>query len=315
VAAAAIYGTPDEPGTIAFLEKSLNDLDALPTRLRELERQRRRKTLEIFKEKRRLQAYYEGYYGAVQDFLQKHRLSAKGAFKVTFTVTMAQSGFGERFLSQINKRKLGAFAGVEDGALRLKELMDATDWNSARSVTRFCERLVAMLKHSAGVNREVHEQLLDSDGVQALYDSMFALDYLAPIYRLTWDGKGLEQLSPGERGNLLLIFYLLVDRDDIPLIIDQPEENLDNQTVVKTLVPCIQDAKRRRQIVIVTHNPNLAVVCDAEQVIYAEIRKEQDNEVTYVAGSIEDPTINRKILDVLEGTRPAFDQRDSRYLP
>jgi len=121
-------------------------------------------------------------------------------------------------------------------------------------------------------------------------------------------------LSPGERGNLILIFYLLVDRDDIPLVIDQPEENLDNQTVVRTLVPCMKDAKKRRQIVMVTHNPNLAVVCDAEQVIYAEINKQLDNEVTYISGSIEDPVINKKIVDVLEGTRPAFDKRDSKYL-
>ena len=59
-------------------------------------------------------------------------------------------------------------------------------------------------------------------------------------------GAPEEQLSPGERGNLLLIFYLLVDQNDIPLVIDQPEENLDNQTVFKTLVPSIKDAKKRR---------------------------------------------------------------------
>lgn len=98
----------------------------------------------------------------------------------------------------------------------------------------------------------------------------------------------------------------LVDRSDIPLVIDQPEENLDNQTVYKTLVPCIKDAKQRRQIIMVTHNPNLAVVCDAEQVIYAEIQKENGNAVSYSSGSIENPNINRRIVDVLEGTKPAF---------
>ena len=120
---------------------------------------------------------------------------------------------------------------------------------------------------------------------------------------------------PRERGNLLLIFYLLIDRDDIPLVIDQPEENLDNNTVYRTLVPCVKEAKTRRQIVMVTHNPNLAVVCDAEQVICAEIRKDHGNEVRYISGSIEDPLINRKIVDILEGTRPAFDKRDAKYLP
>jgi hypothetical protein len=80
-------------------------------------------------------------------------------------------------------------------------------------------------------------------------------------------------------------------------------------------MPCVKEAKTRRQIVMVTHNPNLAVVCDAEQVICAEIRKEHGNDVRYVSGSIEDPLINRRIIDILEGTRPAFDKRDAKYLP
>jgi ABC-type cobalamin/Fe3+-siderophores transport system ATPase subunit len=151
--------------------------------------------------------------------------------------------------------------------------------------------------------------------VQELYDFVYSLGFLSPIYNLQWEGKGLEQLSPGERGNLLLIFYLLVDQDDIPLVIDQPEENLDNQTVFKTLVPCIKDAKKRRQMVMVTHNPNLAVVCDAEQIICAEMHKDHESAVIYTSGSIEDPAINRRIVDILEGTRPAFDKRDDKYIP
>jgi ABC-type lipoprotein export system ATPase subunit len=69
----------------------------------------------------------------------------------------------------------------------------------------------------------------------------------------------LERLSPGQRGALLLIFYLLVDRDRIPIILDQPEENLDNETVYNLLVGVITRAKQHRQVVMVTHNANLAV--------------------------------------------------------
>ncbi len=112
-----------------------------------------------------------------------------------------------------------------------------------------------------------------------------------------------------------MIFYLLIDKQDIPLIIDQPEENLDNETIYKVLVPCIKAAKERRQVILVTHNPNLAVVCDAEQVICSSIDKKNDFRVSYNTGSIENPDINKKILDILEGTRPAFDNRDSKYLP
>jgi predicted ATPase len=192
-------------------------------------------------------------------------------------------------------------------------LLDGTNFDSAFGTLKFVRTLLDKLHGNEDRKLDPNEQLRQGFSLQDVYDHIFSLDYLSPIYNLRWDGKSLEQLSPGERGNLLLIFYLLVDRDDIPLVIDQPEENLDNQTVFKTLVPCIKDAKKRRQIIIVTHNPNLAVVCDAEQIICAEIRKEHGNEVIYVAGAIEDPAINRRIVDILGGTRPAFDKRDDKY--
>ncbi len=146
-----------------------------------------------------------------------------------------------------------------------------------------------------------------------VYDFVFGLEYLFPRYALTWGDRTLDQLSPGERGALLLVFYLLVDNDTIPLVIDQPEENLDNESVYRMLVPCIKKAKERRQVIIVTHNPNLAVVCDADQVIYCEMDKPGGNRVTYTTGAIENPLINHHIVDVLEGTRPAFDVRDAKY--
>ena len=77
----------------------------------------------------------------------------------------------------------------------------------------------------------------------------------------------------------------------------------------------LQQAKKRRQVLIVTHNPNLAVVSDSEQVIHAHLNKKDKNRITYTPGAIENPFINRKIVDVLEGTRPAFDNRDSKYQP
>jgi predicted ATPase len=97
------------------------------------------------------------------------------------------------------------------------------------------------------------------------------------------------------------------------LIIDQPEENLDNQTMYNLLVPCLRAAKKHRQVIIVTHNPNLAVVSDAEQVVHASLDKANKNKMTYTSGALENAAVNRKVLDVLEGTRPAFDNRAGKY--
>lgn len=146
-----------------------------------------------------------------------------------------------------------------------------------------------------------------------VYDYVFGLEYLAPKYGLQMAGKSLDQLSPGEKGSLLLVFYLLVDRNDTPLLMDQPEENLDNETIVSLLVPSIKEAKGRRQIFVVTHNPNIAVVCDAEQIICATHELNDKNRIAYQGGSIENPEINKRIMDVLEGTKPAFDNRSAKY--
>ena len=64
---------------------------------------------------------------------------------------------------------------------------------------------------------------------------------------------------------------------------------------------------------MVTHNPNLAVVCDAEQVIHAAFDRKNDFAISYYSGSIEEPEINRKVVIILEGTKPAFDNRKNKY--
>ena len=310
-----IIGTEDALGSIKSLQKQLSDLDGLPVHLNELRKQRNRKLLEIFREKQKLRTYYETYYGAVQNFLKNHSLAASEQFQLTFNVSMAESGFSDAFLGRLNRRKVGPFMGDEEGTAEIKRILDNVNFDSALGTLRFAKKIFAKMGERDGKLLFVKDQLRQGGTVHELYDFVFSLGFLSPIYNLQWDGKGLEQLSPGERGNLLLIFYLLVDQDDIPLVIDQPEENLDNQTVYKTLVPCIKDAKKRRQMVMVTHNPNLAVVCDAEQVICAEMQKDHENAVIYTSGSIEDPVINHRIVDILEGTRPAFDKRDDKYIP
>lgn len=120
--------------------------------------------------------------------------------------------------------------------------------------------------------------------------------------------RNLNELSPGERGIVLLIFYLALSKESKPIIIDQPEDNLDNQSVFSKLVHCICKAKQQRQVIIVTHNPNLAVACDAEQIVFCEMNKDT-YQISYTSGAIENPEIRKHVIDVLEGTMPAFDLR------
>src|SRR6185437_8322323 len=86
-----------------------------------------------------------------------------------------------------------------------------------------------------------------------------------------YDGVDIRKLSPGSRGIVLLLLYLALDEaDDRPLIIDQPEENLDPKSIFNELVGLFIEAKNKRQVIIITHNANLVVNTDADQVIVAD---------------------------------------------
>ena len=123
--------------------------------------------------------------------------------------------------------------------------------------------------------------------------------------------------KPGTRGVVLLLLYLAVDRRDRrPLIIDQPEENLDPNSVFEELVPHFRDARKRRQVIIVTHNANLVVNTDADQVIVARSARAVASSlprISYESGSIENPTIRRLVCQILEGGERAFLERERRY--
>ena len=102
---------------------------------------------------------------------------------------------------------------------------------------------------------------------------------------------------------MLLLFYLLVDTSSRTLLLDQPEENLDNETVRRLLVPALRDAVQRRQIVLITHNPNLAIVGGADQIVVATFK---DGAFYYGSGSLAHANVGVPAIDVLEGTRAAF---------
>jgi len=145
---------------------------------------------------------------------------------------------------------------------------------------------------------------------------MYSTDHITLRYSLEYDGLSIERLSPGSRGIVLLLLYLAVDQEETdPLIIDQPEENLDPESVYTELVKLFQNASRRRQIIMVTHNANLVVNTDVDQVIVARCGSLQEGrlpELRYQSGGLENPEIRQSVCEVLEGGAEAFRQRARR---
>jgi AAA domain len=171
-----------------------------------------------------------------------------------------------------------------------------------------------------GRTKRIEDQLRKSHSKEEFDNELFSLRWFRVAYALLFDGKQLELLSPGERGIVLLLLYLEAERTDTrPLIIDQPEDNLDNMSVYPSLVEYFRKRKRYRQIIIITHNPNLVVNTDSEQVIVPGYDGGRTPRIVYRSGSLENTShgeiegIRESVCKVLEGGREAFRRREEKY--
>ena len=291
-----------------YVEKKLDD------DLAERRKARLDKSLEIFNKQQEIINIYNALKESVDS-----AISQGGEFANKFNMIIDVSfkldeGFVDNFLGYINKNKKGTFQNADTGTVSV--MLDSIDLSEEDGVRQLLDSSIRWLeedrRNESGVQkRNISDQV---NKVKEFYDFLFSLEYLTPSYDLKQDEKSLDQLSPGEKGAVLLVFYLMIDKEDIPLIVDQPEDNLDNKSVFEVLTHFIRIAKKRRQIIMVTHNPNLAVGADAEQIIYTSLDKTNGkNEFSVECGSIENPDINKRIVDILEGTKPAFDKRKLRY--
>ena len=139
----------------------------------------------------------------------------------------------------------------------------------------------------------------------------FPEDDLVVEYSLPSDGTGfrpISQASAGQRSAAMLAFLLA--HGDEPLVLDQPEDDLDNHLIYDLVVRQIRENKLRRQIIVVTHNPNIVVNGDAEMV-YA-LRSTNGQCVVGKSGSLQDSEIREEVCQIMEGGREAFSRRFRR---
>lgn len=168
----------------------------------------------------------------------------------------------------------------------------------------FCDFLKTRLHEAAASEKVV------GDVVNLFYDLEQRSTYLYVEPQITYHGRPLERLSVGQKGTVYLCLKLATQTFSQPLIFDQPEDDLDNEFIIKELVEIFRGIKRFRQVILVTHNANLVVNADAEQVIVAENR---DGLLEYVPGSLEHSETNKAIRRILEGGDEAFRRREMRY--
>ena len=123
----------------------------------------------------------------------------------------------------------------------------------------------------------------------------------------------INEGSPGQKSAAILAFIL--NSGENPLIIDQPEDDLDNSLIYSLVVKSIRKMKSKRQIIIVTHNPNIPVLGDAEGIVVLE--RNNQGKVTFrknkKAGCIEEKLIREGICEIMEGGEDAFRKRERKY--
>ena len=266
------------------------------------------------------QAVLEELYGPLMErlaeatgTLQKLSFSVARVADVEQWANKAEEGL-------IDLRKAGAFRG-KGTLLQKADEMLKLPWETGTSadvvaaMKSFVQQYVKeLLEHSPMAHSEQAEFRA---WLKRFAQWLFSTDHIGIQYGIEYDGVDIRKLSPGTRGIVLLLLYLSLDHaDGRPLVIDQPEENLDPKSVFDELVGLFVEAKSDRQVIMVTHNANLAINTDADQIIIAEVGPHPPEAlppISYTSGGLENAEIRKAVCDILEGGEGAFLERGRRF--
>ena len=251
----------------------------------------------------------------------------------------------KKFESKFGEITLNVLVGFNEDLFNadvVKEYINRNDLKRAIAEMEWGEEFVYSYdsqKHSANIAR-VFEGLVDGtvgtiknrqpkDALIKLLEDYFYLDF-----RIFFKNDSLDKMSPGKKGLVLLQLLINLSNEEWPILLDQPEDDLDNRSVYDDLVGFLKKRKSQRQIIIVTHNPNLVVGADAEEVIVAnqsgqEVgRENRKHRFEYVSGALENSFeleaaqesailyrkgIRQHSCEILEGGKEAFQKREQRY--
>lgn len=128
-------------------------------------------------------------------------------------------------------------------------------------------------------------------------------------FTIKYRGKELQHHSLGQRASALILFVLNQQENDL-IIVDQPEDDLDNQTIYEDVIKLIRELKPNTQFLFATHNANFPVLGDAEQIHSCRY---EDGKISIHAGSIDSPVLQKEIVDIMEGGKDAFSKRKEIY--
>lgn len=200
----------------------------------------------------------------------------------------------EQLLDKLDKRKYN----IE----KLKDLLSINNLDDYYSFVTLDSTVNVFL------NDEIKEDLRN----QILYHLYKRYtDFISIGVNVTLDKKSITKLSYGQQGTIYLRLQIAANVFSDTIIYDQPEDDLDNDFITQELISIFKTIKLYRQVIIVSHNANLVVNADSEQIIIAH---NTDGTLSYTSGSLENPIINAEVCRILEGGKRAFEDRKRKYM-
>lgn len=208
-----------------------------------------------------------------------------------------------------------AFQGDrEDFRQFLKELFYGSrfDNNSLSSLVDACDNGLELFKRRSQIKDSELSTRMAEIFQEKLNERFEDILTFSPkdARTISYDTVPINELSLGKRAMALLLLLLSLEKHPI-IILDQPEDDLDNETIHRLVVRPLLERKEVIQFIIATHNPNIPVLGDAEQVIACYEKKRREFEQH--SGSLDNPKIKDAIVNIMEGGQKAFDQRHDIY--
>ena len=236
------------------------------------------------------------------------KLKAVVAVKVTFN--------GKRdALAELLREEVGgpigkAIAALEDReSLSLAHFVESCRAGAATLAKQFLLPLAAA-ERLAKADPEV---LMRIEELELAHPTDITLNTAPPGEPPVW--QSLEELSAGQKATAVLLLLLL--DSEAPLLVDQPEDDLDNRFITESVVPRMREAKQRRQFIVSTHNANIPVLADAELIVGLDASGEPDDEraraAARVLGALDSAPVREMVEEILEGGPQAFERRRRKY--
>jgi len=275
------------------------------------------------KEKKSMIDIYKDIFGVYDSMRNEFKKYENNFEDISLNVSV---GFNEQ---RFNDEVIHGCLNKQD----IKRNVDGVDWKDEYEYQYDPSNHIAFITavFSAVVDGRIKtiKNKSSKDAIVKILEDHFDLDF-----KIAYKNDSLDKMSPGKKGLVLLRLLIDLSNEEWPILLDQPEDDLDNRSVYDDLVFFVKKKKKQRQIIIVTHNPNLAVGADAEEIIVANQdgqekgRENKKYKFEYVSGALENTFelsesqekailfrkgIRQHVCEVLEGGKEAFQKRERKY--